>query len=339
LSFEEEVFMRRQFLNRALQASLATLVLAATGAAHAQAPTKLNFRLDWTVYGTHAPFYLALDKGLYAKEGLDVKIEEGQGSGTVAKLVAQGNDHMGFIDFTSMTRGVEQGMPLVAVMRVVSNNMAIVSHADAPIASPKDLEGKVIAYAPSESTAQMFPALALSQKVEMGKINVINPAFGAKNALFLQKRADAFTASTNVQVAQVEAQGAKTAYFRYSDFGVSLMNNGIVANKDFVAKNPEALKKFLRVTRDAFQMATANPEEAIDAMVRQRPQDARNRAVLLRQLQLSPELYTTERTKGQPFGFMDRADWADNQDLLVKYGGLPKAVPVETLFTNDFLPK
>ena len=331
--------MRRQFLNHAIQVGIATVLFSATTAVHAQAPTKINFRLDWTVYGTHAPFYLALDKGLYAKEGLQVKIEEGQGSGTVAKLVAQGNDHMGFVDFTSMIRAVEQGMPLVAVMRVVSNNMAIVSHADAPINHPKELEGKVIAYAPSESTAQMFPALALLQKAEMGKINVINPAFGAKNALFLQKRADAFTASTNVQIAQVEAQGAKTAYFRYSDFGVSLMNNGIVANKDFIAKNPEALRKFLRVTREAFEMATANPAEAVEAMVRQRPQDARHRSVLLRQLQLSPELYTTERTKGQPFGYMDSADWADNQALLVKYGGLPKAVPVDTLYTNDFLPK
>ena len=125
--------MRRQFLNRALHASAAVLLLATAGGVHAQASTKINFRLDWTVYGTHAPFYLALDKGLYAKEGLDVKIEEGQGSGTVAKLVAQGNDHMGFVDFTSMIRGVEQGMPLIAVMRVVSNNMAVVSHAEAPI--------------------------------------------------------------------------------------------------------------------------------------------------------------------------------------------------------------
>jgi NitT/TauT family transport system substrate-binding protein len=314
-------------------------LLALASAATAQAPVKINFRLDWSVYGTHAPFYLAVSKGLYAREGLDVQVEEGQGSGTVAKLVAQGNDQMGFVDFTSMIRGVEQGMPLIAVMRVVSNNMCIISQAATPVRSPKELEGKAIAFAPSESTAQMFPALIASQKVEIGKISVMNPAFGAKNALLLQQRVDAITASVNVQVAQVEAQGAKVSYFRYSDFGVNMMNNGIVANRDFVAKNPEVVKRFLRVTREAFLAAKANPKEAIDALIKLRPQEERNRATLMRQLELSPALYETAHTQGKPFGFMDTRDWEDTQELLVKYGGLARALPVATLFSNAYLPE
>lgn len=315
-----------------------TLFAAAT-AATAQAPVKISFRLDWSVYGTHAPFYMALAKGLYAREGLDVQVDEGQGSGTAAKLVAQGNDQMGFIDFTSMIRGVEQGMPLIAVMRVVSNNMCIISQAGSPVRTPRDLEGKAIAFAPSESTAQMFPALVASQKVDLGKISVMSPAFGAKNALLLQQRVDAITASVNVQVAQVEAQGAKVSFFRYSDYGVNMMNNGIVVNRDFATQHPEAVKRFLRVTRDAFLAAKANPKEAIDALIKMRPQEERNRATLTRQLQLSPPLYETAHTQGKPFGFMDTRDWEETQDLLVKYGGLARALPVATFFTNAYLPE
>jgi len=77
---------------------------------------------------------------MYAKEGLDVQIEEGQRAGTVAKLVAQGNDQMGCVDFTSMIRGVEQGMPITAVMWAVSNDMSLISTAAASANSPKDLE-------------------------------------------------------------------------------------------------------------------------------------------------------------------------------------------------------
>jgi len=314
-------------------------LLAVATVATAQAPVKISFRLDWSVYGTHAPFYMAVSKGLYAREGLEVQVDEGQGSGTSAKLVAQGNDQMGFVDFTSMIRGVEQGMPLIAVMRVVSNNMCIISQASAPVRAPRELEGKAIAFAPSESTAQMFPALVASQKVDMSKISVMNPAFGAKNALLLQQRVDAITASVNVQVAQVEAQGAKVSFFRYSDFGVNMMNNGIVANRDFVTQNPEAVKRFLRVTRDAFIAAKANPKEAIDALIKMRPQEERNRATLMRQLELSPSLYETAHTQGKPFGFMDTRDWEETQDLLVKYGGLARALPVATLFTNAYLPE
>src|SRR5437763_1847922 len=88
---------------------------------HARAATPLSFRLDWAVYGSHAPFYLALEENMYLRAGLDVSIGEGQGSATVAKIVGQGNDPIGFIDFTSMVRAVEQGIPLIAIGRVISN--------------------------------------------------------------------------------------------------------------------------------------------------------------------------------------------------------------------------
>lgn len=311
----------------------------ASASASAQNPTRINFRLDWSIYGTHAPFYLALQKGMYAKAGLDVSISEGQGSATAAKFVAQGEDQLGFVDFTSMIRGVEQGMPLVAVMRVISNNMCVVSRADNPVAAPKDLPGKVIAFAPSESTAQMFPALLASQHIDPKTISVVSPAFGAKNALLLQKRADAITASINVQISQIEAEGVKTAYFPYSKFGIDMMNNGIVANRNFVAQHPDALRRFLKVTRDAFIESEKNPDEAVDALIAAVPQQARNRAVLRSQLLLSSQLYETATTHGKPFGYMDDEDWNVTQGLLLKYGGLHRAVPLKNLYTNAYLPE
>ncbi len=320
-------------------AAAVTALMMCAAPSMAQTPVPISFRLDWTIYGTHAPFFYALEKGLYAKEGLDVKIGVGDGSANVAQQVAQDHDQMGFIDFGSMIRGVAQGMPLIAVMRVLSNNMVIVSHAASPIKTPKGLEGKVIAFSPGESTAQMFPALLAANGIDGRKISVVSPAVGAKLALFLENRVDAITASLNVQVPQIEAQGAKLHYFRYSDFGVPMMNNGIVANSGFVAKHPNAVRKFLKVTREAFLDAMQHPNAAVDALIRERPQQARNRAVLLRQLQLSTGLYVTAHTQGKPFGEMSKADWEKMDELLVKYGGLPKAVPVGKLYTNAYLPK
>ncbi|MDR1660173.1 MAG: ABC transporter substrate-binding protein [Desulfovibrio sp.] len=302
------------------------------------AADKVNFRLDWTIYGTHAPFFLALDKGMYADAGLEVRIEDGQGSGTSVKLVAQGNDDLGFIDFTSTIRGVEQGMPVVALMRILSNSLCIISSASDPVKSPKELEGKIIAYAPSESSAQMFPALLNSQDVDIRKISVVNPAFGAKLALFLQKRADAITGAVTQQIAQIEEQGQEVFAFKYSDFGVRLMNNGIVANKAFVDKNPDVVKRFLKVTRDAFLAAKENPEEALNALIRIRPQEARNRSVLRKQWERSLEVFETINTKGKHFGYMDDRDWQETIKLLMDYGGLPRAVPLGQLYTNAFLP-
>lgn len=304
----------------------------------ARAATKVSFRLDWTIYGTHAPFYLALEEKMFEKAGLDVSIGEGQGSGTVAQLVGRNNDQIAFIDFASMIRAIEQGVPVIGVQRLVASLMCIISHADAPIKSPKELEGKVIAFAASESTGQMLPALMTKTGADLKKVSILNPAVGAKNALFLQRRADAIPANVNVQVGELEAQGAKLHYFRYSDFGVELLSQGLGANVGWLKENGEAAKAFVRASRDAHAEALANPEKAVDLLIKRLPDQARNKKTLLRQMELSKDAYTTTATKGKPFGFMAEEDWKLTQDTLVQYGGLPKATPLDKLFTNAYQP-
>lgn len=313
------------------------LALCGPFVARAKASTPISFRLDWAIYGSHAPFYLALGEKMYEKAGLDVSIGEGQGSATVAKIVGQGNDPIGFLDFTSTIRAVEQGIPLVAIGRVISNAMCVISHADAPIRAPKELEGKVVAYAPSESTGQMLPALLQRSNVDAGKINVLNPATGAKNAVFLQGRADAIPANVNVQIAQLEEQGAKLHYFLFSDFGVEMMNNGIVANANWVQQNRDAAKAFVHASLEAFKASRADPDKAIDLLIKRVPQQARNRSVLRRQLELTFPTLETRNTKGRPPGFMAEQDWRETQDLLLKYGGLSKPVALSKLYTNELL--
>lgn len=254
-----------------------------------------------------------------------------------AKIVGQGNDPIGFLDFTSTIRTVEQGIPLVAIGRVISNAMCVISHADAPIRAPKELEGKVVAYAPSESTGQMLPALLQRSNVDVGKINVLNPATGAKNAVFLQGRADAIPANVNVQIAQLEEQGAKLHYFLFSDFGVEMMNNGIVANANWVQQNRDAAKAFVHASLEAFRASKEDPDKAIDLLIKRVPQQARNRTVLRRQLELTFPTLETGNTKGKPPGFMAEQDWRATQDLLLKYGGLSKSVELSKLFTNELL--
>lgn len=303
----------------------------------AKASTPISFRLDWAIYGSHAPFYLAREEKMYEKAGLDVSIGEGQGSATVAKIVGQANDPIGFLDFASTIRAVEHGIPLVAIGRVISNAMCVISHADAPVRAPKELESKVVAYAAAKSTGQMLPALLQRSNVDAGKINVLNPATGAKNAVFLQRRADAIPGNVNVQIAQLEEQRAKLYYFLFSDFGVEMMNNGIVANANWIRQNRDAAKAFVRTSLDAFKTSREDPEKAIDLLIKQVPQQARNRSVLRRQLELTFPTLETRNTKGKPVGFMAEQDWRETQDLLLKYGGLPQAVELSKLYTNEFL--
>lgn len=324
-------------LGRLVLGAILSVLLASSLAVAAD---KVSFRLDWTFYGTHAPFYLGIDRGLYRAEGIELTISEGNGSGNTAKLVAQGNDPVGFMDYGTMTKGVAGGMPLRAIFGVHQRSpMIIISHADAPVRSPKELEGKVIAFAPAESTAQMFPVLMATSGADASKINVLSPAVGAKAALFLQRRVDAITASSYFHVPQLESQGAKLYYFGYADFGVIALEGGVVANSDWLAKNRDLALRFGRATAKAWQAARAEPAAAVDAAVKLRPELARTRDTHVRQLQMSLENIATPNTKGLPFGRMSEKDWQVMVEQLVQSKQLTEAIPVDKLFTNEFVPQ
>ena len=109
--------MKRKGLMLSLIAALAVSAFA-TGAS---AQEKFPFRLNWTLYGEHAPFFVALDKGFYKEEGLDVEILEGSGSTTVAQLVANATSPVAYVDAATMMRGVSAGMPIRAVGVTLQN--------------------------------------------------------------------------------------------------------------------------------------------------------------------------------------------------------------------------
>ncbi|MCO5089952.1 ABC transporter substrate-binding protein [Bosea sp. (in: a-proteobacteria)] len=314
----------------------ATAAIAMSAAAHAQ--DKLSFRLDYSLYGTHAPFFLGIDRGYYKAEGIDLQLGEGSGSSNTAKLIAQGTDPIGFLDYGTMVKGIASGMPLKGVFGVHQRSpMVIISHADAPIKTPKDLAGKVLAMSQAESTAQMFPVLAAVGGLDPAQVNVISPAVGAKTALFLQKRADAITGTAYFHIPPLEAQGAKISYFYYADFGVSAQEGGIAVNTDWLKTNADLARRFIRATGKAFAAAKAEPAAAVDALVKQRPDLVRNRDLLLSQLKLSMEATSTPNTQGMPFGKMSEKDWQAMVDQLVESKQISAKLPLDKLYTNEFI--
>src|ERR1041385_1041133 len=154
------------------------VLLALAAAVPAQAQTKFPFRLNWTLYGEHAPFFVALDKGFYKAEGLDVEILEGSGSTTVAQLVANQTNPVAYVDAATMMRGIGAGMPIRAVgVTLQQSPMSFIYRADnARPTKIEEIKGSKIAITAGDASLGIFTAFMGKLGMKVDDVNLITVA-------------------------------------------------------------------------------------------------------------------------------------------------------------------
>jgi len=319
---------------------LAALAMGVSAPVNAQ--QKFPFRLNWTLYGEHAPFFVARDKGFYREEGLEVEIQEGSGSTTVAQLVANATSPVAYVDAATMMRGVGAGMPIKAVgVTLQQSPMAFIYRADAARPTKiSEIKGSRIAITAGDASLAIFTAFMgkLGMKVEdVQMITVANPA--AKEQAVLAKQADALLGYFMDQGPRMQLQtGVKMGWTRLYDMaGVTTLSSAIIANNDWLkdAKNQDALRRFLRASQRGWQYSFDNRAEAAEIFRKAAPVFTQEIALL--EVDGTMTIIRTERTKGKPIAWSDAGDWKDSQELLEKFAKLKPQPDVSVYYTNSYL--
>ncbi len=329
---------RNMFRLLAAIAAIAALDVSA----RAQTPDKFQFRLNWTLYGEHAPFFVALDKGFYKEEGLDVEILEGSGSTTVAQLVSNMTNPVAYVDAATMMRGVGAGMPIKAVgVTLQQSPMAFIYRADAARPTKiEEIKGSRIAITAGDASLAIFTAFMgkLGMKVDdVNLITVANPQ--SKEQAVLNKQADALLGYFMDQGPRMQLQtGVKMGWTRLYDMaGVATLSSAIIANNDWLkdAKNQAHLRRFLRASQRGWQYTFDNRDEAAEIFMKRAP--AFNKEISLLEINGTMTILRTDKTKGKPIGWSASEDWKESQDLLEKYAKLKSQPDVNVYFSNEFL--
>jgi NitT/TauT family transport system substrate-binding protein len=304
--------------------------------------TKFPFRLNWTLYGEHAPFFVARDKGFYREEGLEVEIQEGSGSTTVAQLVANASNPVAYVDAATMMRGVGAGMPIKAVgVTLQQSPMAFIYRADAARPTKvSDIKGSRIAITAGDASLAIFTAFMgkLGMKVEdVQMITVANPA--AKEQAVLGKQADALLGYFMDQGPRMQLQtGVKMGWTRLYDMaGVTTLSSAIIVNNDWLkdARNQDLLRRFLRASQRGWQYSFDHRAEAAEIFRKAAP--AFTQEIALLEVDGTMTIIRTERTKARPIAWSDADDWKDSQELLEKFAKLKPQPSISVYYTNDYL--
>jgi len=322
------------------------MALSATLAGPASAQDRpldhVSVRADVFFYGAHVPIMLGIVDGIYKKHGIDATFAAGRGSGTTIQTVANMSDQFGFADGATLVRLAAQGLrakQIVGILQTGSNS--VMTLPDSNITKPQDLNGKTTGFAPGSATDQIFPAFAKKAGIDFASIKGLSVDPPTRDSLFLLKKIDFDIALAAAQLPILEERcGCKLNVMRFSDYGLSLMSNGIVASDKIIAENPELVRRFAAATVEAIGAAVANPQHGIDVFMQYAPNAGFSRSVVAAQWDVAMGLLHTPRTKDKSYGTMDEKDWQDTIDLLVEYVNLPKdAVTPSMVFTNEFLPR
>jgi NitT/TauT family transport system substrate-binding protein len=327
-------------IHAGLVAFAATLCgfIAASGAASAQTLENVSLRMDWVISAYHAPYFVGVKNGFYKAEGLNVTIEPGNGSATVAQAVGNGQGNFGTVDGGTMMQLVSKGLPVKSVMGLYQRNpIGVIYTVKSGVTKPKDLEGKTLVVTHGDAPSALLPAFFKATKVDPAKVKVISVDAASKNAAVISGRADAVVTFNFLAIPLIESAGVKMKSFDFADYGVNVPGITLIAPTSYIEKNPETVRKFVHATAKAFEWSIANPQKAIDILVAANPNQKINTATALSVLKGSFALLHTKRTEGKPVGVTDPQDWADAEKILVEYFKINKVDSPSHYFTNEFV--
>ena len=323
---------------------------AAVGAAFAcllfgpavPAAETVRLQFDWLPSGEKAPFYLGVEKGLFAAEGLDVVILPGRGTADALAKLGAGVADIGTGGLSTLLSAKAGGqLPVTALMPIFTKQPdAVATVSRNNIASLKDLVGKRVASAPLSSSTPMWPAILKANDIDPAsvKLQKVDPV--ALPAMLAEGKVDAVMAWVNEvprYQSVLDRVGLKLVMLPWSDFGFDGYGLTLFASDRFLKERPETARKFVRAYLKALRMSQADPNAAAAAThsaAREVDLD-----VALGEWQGTSALVFNEVTQKDGLGMFDKTRLADTWMWVAKSEGLdPKALDPETAVDRSFLP-
>jgi NitT/TauT family transport system substrate-binding protein len=315
---------------------------AALGAA-AAAETSVKVTLPWVFQGPDSFMLVAVDRGYYAEEGLDVTVDAGRGSVDAISKVASGSYELGFADVSNLIQFAAEnpgGAPVSVMMVYDEGPFSIFTKADSGIETPADMEGRSLGSPAFDASFKLFPAFATETGIDEGAVERINMDGKLRETMLIRGDVDMISAhyhSAYIDLVKRGMEPEEMRSFLYSDFGLDFYGNAVIVSRDFAEENPELVEGFLRATARAIQDVLADPQIGVDAAkARDGLLDAE--AELARLELAINTLIATDHTRANGFGDVDVDKLERSIGQLSAVFGFDADPTAQSVFDPSFLP-
>jgi len=329
-----------------------TKLLAAAAAAGAlplpafaqSAPLPLKMILNWRYQGPPSWFFLAQDNGYLAEAGLEVAMDQGNGSGAAVGQVAGGAYDVGFGDVNALIQLAAErpeDAPVAVYMMYNRPPFTIAVQSSSDIRTPKDLEGKKLGGSANDGALKLFPAFAQLTGIDTSGIEILNFQPNLREQMLKSGQVDGVFGFVNTIRFSAILSGMnpdeEIRFINYGDYGMDLYSNALIVSRKLATENPDAVRGLVRAINRGLVDTIADHDAAIASVSRREP-------LIDAEVEKARMIATLEDEMNHPevatygIGDVDPERFARAIALVVEANGLPRTPAPEEIFDRSFLP-
>lgn len=320
-------------------------IVALTGALafafnHAAQAEPLTVRLDFIPVGFHAAMHLAKEKGWFAREGLEVDIQDGTGSLNTIQLVGSGQVDVGQVQLGVMAIAREKGVPVKSFAGFVrKSDLGVIVPRDSGMKTVKDLKGKKLLCFSASPWAPFIDNFLAKGGLDRSSVEISMVPPATMVAVYMSNGADGIMTVEPFGLPIVEKTRPSTS-IRLADYGINFPSYGLIATETTIANRKDALAKLAKVQIETWEYIwNGHVDEAVDALIKARSNIKLDRDVVKGQLESYRSLFDTENTKGKRIGWQSDKDWELALRDIEASGAIASYTNPEDYFTNALLPQ
>lgn len=299
-----------------------------------KAPDEVKLQLKWMHQAQFAGFYMAQEKGYYAKENIKITFLEGGQNVDIVGNIVSGKADFGIVTPEYILINRSKGLPLTALAAIYRRSaLVFAARADSGIVRPADFIGKTVAAAGKGGVMEFelqLRAMVKKLKIDILKLNIV--PYDPEYEGFYSGETDVTGAYYTGGIIKIRKEGMKLNLIWPEDYGINFYSDTIVTTDKLIAEKPDLVRRFLRVTLKGWQDAIDDSRNAVAVTLKYtRDQDSDTQTAMMEAM--LPLVHTGE----DRIGWMKPDVWREMYATLSEQGLLEKPFDVEKAYTMRFI--
>lgn len=305
----------------------------------------VRVQLSFLKQSLDAPLIVAINKGYFAEEGLNVTYERGFGNADTISKLGTGKFDLAFSDmYNAMDFNDKNPNDKIIAVAMTQNKapFAVLSFKANGIDDPKDLAGKKMGAPAGDGPRKLFPLFAEEVGVDPNSVEWTTMEPKLRETFLLQGKVDAISGFSTSALPSLLKGGKKMediSLFYYTENGLDFYGNAILTKASFAQQNPEVVKAFVKAYFRGFQDVLKDPSAGLDAVIASDTSKLMDREAERVRLEIAMrDLYITPEVEKNGLGGVDEKRLAKTIEQTIEGFKLKGKPTIADIFTAEYLP-